>query len=133
MRVKDPVGFNDFIQAIVNELGIDEVNLHWRATLNKNYAGVAYRHTKSVYILKGMSKSETMRVIAHELRHIWQYQTGIFPSYNVWDGKKFDTVVTIKRGKVPEDYSNQPWESDANDYAKEAIKKYKHLVKEIKR
>ena len=127
-RVKDPTQYNGYIQAIVNDLGIDEVKVSWRATLRKNVAGSAYRYTRTIRILKGMSRLETMKTLAHELRHIWQYQTGIFPSGNVWDGVTYDRN-DIMRGNIPDNYYEQTWENDAKAYAEEAVKRF---VKEVK-
>ena len=127
-RVKEPTQYNGYIQAIVNDLGIDEVKVSWRATLRKNVAGSAYRYTRTIRILKGMSRLETMKTLAHELRHIWQYQTGIFPSGNVWDGVTYDRN-DIMRGNIPDNYYEQPWENDAKAYAEEAVKRF---VKEVK-
>ena len=127
-RGKDPKQYDAFIQAVVNDLQIDEVKVSWRATLRKNVAGSAYRYTRTIRILKGMSRLETMKTLAHELRHIWQYQTGIYPSGNVWDGVTYDRN-DIKRGNIPAKYYEQPWEIDANAYAEEAMKRF---VKEVK-
>lgn len=127
-RGKDPKQYDAFIQAVVNDLQIDEVKVSWRATLRKNVAGSAYRDTRTIRILKGMSRLETMKTLAHELRHIWQYQTGIFPSTNVWNGVTYDRN-DIKRGNIPDNYYEQPWENDAKAYAEEAVKRF---VKEVK-
>lgn len=127
MRVKSTKRYDVFIQAIVNGLAIEYVNIHWRATLNKNVAGCAYRDG-NVYIKKYMGDPETLRVIAHELRHIWQFQTGIFPNENTWNNTTY-TKLRIKRGTVPSTYYEQPWEKDAEDYAVEAIRIYGRLVK----
>ena len=130
-RVKDPTQYNGYIQAIVNDLGIDEVKVSWRSVLRKNVAGSAYRYTRTIRILKSMSRLETMKTLAHELRHIWQYQTGIYPSGNVWDGVTYDRN-DIMRGNIPDNYYEQPWENDAEAYAEEAVKRFVKEVKEVK-
>ena len=127
-RVKDPTQYNGYIQAIVNDLGIDEVKVSWRSVLRKNVAGSAYRYTRTIRILKSMSRLETMKTLAHELRHIWQYQTGIYPSGNVWDGVTYDRN-DIMRGNIPDNYYEQPWENDAEAYAEEAVKRFVKKVK----
>lgn len=126
-RVANPKQYDRFIAAVKKDLKITDVKIYWRATMLANWAGSANKDANTITILKEQTKQETMRIIAHELKHIWQYNTGIFTGGNVWNGTRYERKP-IKRGKVPKDYYDQPWESDAEKYANAAILAYGDLV-----
>jgi hypothetical protein len=145
-RGKDPTQYNEYIQAIVNDLQIDEVHIHWHAKLKKNFAGFAnakghvwlHKNLKSAFEFADENhyQYQVLRIIAHELRHRWQFQNGKLAVEKndkeviwKWDGVVMPCTHISKEG-VPEGYDLQPWESDANEYARIAINKFSHLVKE---
>ncbi len=140
-RGKDPKQYDAFIQAVVNDLQINEVHIHWHAKWKKNVAGTAYPNNH-VYLLKNPEnvyefesvehlRYEVLRIIAHELRHVWQFQNKKLVTGAIWkwEGQAMNAEHISKKG-VPEGYETQPWEDDANTYARLAILKFSSLVKE---
>ena len=145
-RGKDPKQYDAFIQAVVNDLQINEVHIHWHAKLKKNFAGFA-NASGHVWLLKNMKsvfdfdseehyQYQVLRIIAHELRHAWQFQNKKLAVEKndkeviwKWDGVVMPCTHISKEG-VPEGYNQQPWEDDANTYARLAILKFSSLVKE---
>lgn len=141
-RGKNPTQFNAYIQAIVQDLQINEVHIHWHAKLRKNFAGYAnpYGHVWLVKNLKAAFtfanedhyRYQVLRIIAHELRHVWQFQNGKLVIEHEgrlwkWDGV-IVTATHITKDGAPNNYEDQPWEHDANVYARTAIVKFGKLV-----
>lgn len=125
-RVANPKQYDRFIAAVIRHLKIKPVKIEWRSIMRKSIAASAYREDRKIRIGKGFSKEFTMEIIAHELRHIWQYDTGIFTGLNTWNGVEYNRTP-ITRGKVPTTYNDQPWEADAVSYSIEAVARFDHL------
>jgi hypothetical protein len=105
-----------------------------RDILEMMYGGSYFGYcflTKERSVILNMSqclklKLDPISILAHELRHAWQYQTGIMDlnvnprNGRVWKGEFVsDTWVQSQ-----EDYEKLPWEADANDFARSYMDEY---------
>lgn len=100
-------------EMVVAELGINTGNVFMEITnrLKPDVQGLAwdYDYFYSIDVLATLPEQSIIRVVAHELRHVWQYQNGMVmddkdvPYYNrvqevdafsyeedFWQRKKFD-------------------------------------------
>jgi hypothetical protein len=74
-----------------------------------------------------INPEEIRKIVAHELRHAWQYLTGIMQAIEngvMWNGQVFDWYDTSAMRWMFDDaelkkYDDQPWERDARQYAGE--------------
>lgn len=74
-----------------------------------------------------MDAAEIYRLVAHELRHAWQYVTGLMAETDtgvIWRGQVFPQYDAAEMRWVMNDaeyqrYLDQPWERDARQYAGE--------------
>ena len=72
-----------------------------------------------------MDSTEIYRLVAHELRHAWQYLTGLMTQTEdgmIWRGQVFPQYEASAMRWVLDDaeyqrYADQPWERDARQYA----------------
>jgi hypothetical protein len=77
--------------------------------------------------LTWIDPEEIRKVVAHELRHAWQYFTGMMQDAEngvLWNGQFFQWYDTSEMKWLLDDaelkqYDDQPWERDARQYAGE--------------
>jgi hypothetical protein len=119
------------VEAICALLGIQEVTV----TVSHHCAATAtrVRFSEKQCAAHGY---DPVAVLAHELRHVWQYQTGRlrvrrraprpwdlmevlagFGWGTIWDGEEFDIV----NGDTQDEHEALPWERDANEWATEYV------------
>lgn len=126
--------YKEFIDVVMQDLGLtNNVELDWYFGRFTTMGGDALLYDKisDLYPRYGVvrvstlySHEYTINTIMHELRHIWQYYTGILQDvtipYNkykvLWNGILYDPIRLGKKTDL-ESYINQPWEIDARIYA----------------
>jgi hypothetical protein len=131
--------YQPYIDVIRKDLGIpDDAHIEvmfvaWRSSTRGDaiyYPGSKYGE---IHVSKFYSHAETLRILLHELRHVWQYYSGMFikthkllswgkktryVSIGIWDGKEYEDY-SGKANKYFNKYRSSPWEVDAREYEKE--------------
>ncbi len=119
------------IDAIKADLGIEGIAVKWRW---KKRAQLRTTRTTTIvgehWYLGGMdhridiaterSYESIVEIIAHELRHAWQTQTGtlVYKKHVHWTGTRFVEASVYSRRKK---YWNREHERDARAYASDAM------------
>jgi hypothetical protein len=97
--------YQNEVQRISKELGIS-VNLNkfkFGFFLEEGEVQFVGKKVKSIKI----DKSDWIKNLKHELRHVWQVQVGLLDPVNrTWKGEK-----------VSKPYGTEPWELDAKSYS----------------
>lgn len=130
----------DAVGQVARDLSIDvcvtlETNL---SCLKSGYCGLSTTNRPYVVIdpesaMYGegaqtwIDAAEIYKLVAHELRHAWQYLTGIMQDAEngvLWNGQFFRWYDTSEMKWLLDDaelkqYDDQPWERDARQYAGE--------------
>jgi hypothetical protein len=124
--------YQPFIDAIRKDLKIPDtmiIDLRF-ADLRGRRSGDATTHSKTyskVRVSKHLSHNEILRVLMHELRHVWQYTSGTMESKvekikrgysykKVWNNTVYDDYGMKTRTHYNKYYTS-PWEVDARAYA----------------
>ena len=64
----------------------------------------------------GDEEFDVFYTIAHELRHMWQFQQGFLKDGYIWKGQKYEVPLSYYYDR--EVHDSFPWERDADDYAR---------------
>lgn len=105
MNKKDRAAFERAFEILTAHLKLDGIDFEIRSSSESGtYYGIAYQNLTG-YIRNTQDREQMMGTLAHELRHLWQYQTGILEG-DSWIGKEY-------RGLKHKD---RPWEKDAYDF-----------------
>jgi hypothetical protein len=73
--------------------------------------GLTIKHDEGyiIYVLRGLSKKELIKMISHEIVHIKQYETNelmVCSNTIIWKGSDMNNLSKIS-------YESRPWELDA--------------------
>lgn len=122
--------FEKEIQIIKDDLGITEENISitFREPDPTSAGSCQYypsRRFIQIEINNDLTFDATVYGLAHELRHAWQFFTGLLKVGSsdrcmMWDDIEYvwitiEDSLTFEGGNAA--YRNQPWEVDANQYA----------------
>lgn len=136
----DVTMFKDFIKYVIADLGITGDVKFKFADLNKFdgrhyydsfYGGKYANHW--ILVNRDNTRARIYFIIAHELRHAYQHQTGMLRwngNVRQWNGVDYIDAIEIgNRGRSKKyfnsnGYRNQPWEVDANEYAEKIVARY---------
>ncbi len=110
--------WRELVELVVADLGlldytITAINHHFHESHYNSDTGIANIDMAAI----GRRGLEVDEVLAHELRHAWQYQTGAikqgprFSNYLIWYGEPLNGVAWSAA-----EYAAFPWEIDANAY-----------------
>ncbi len=85
--------------------------------------------TINAELLKDLRYKEFLiKTIAHEMRHHWQYESGMLKqqdNYLVWKGEDFaiifGTIWNMEGRNI--NYHEYPWEIDANQYSEQYLER----------
>lgn len=132
--------YQPYIDVIRKDLKIPKKAsiLIWFTNINVRRTGDAiyfpiYNYGE-MHISKFQSHTDTLLILLHEFRHIWQYATGILKDVNVTiKGKDVNHCYWRHDGILYRDYSRisskyrseylaSPWEVDAYNYEKKLFK-----------
>lgn len=110
------------IARIKDDLGIAGLVIEWtwlkRKYVSRQYTGTYYHQggrPRIAVALKGWSYKQVVLIIAHELRHAWQYATLTYhPDTCAWSGTQFAGPVAEMSYKTP--YRKRAIEVDAYAY-----------------
>jgi hypothetical protein len=134
---KDATTYKPFITKVIQDLGLAGYKIKYRFADLGRRGGQAKKTgygELSIAINNTMEDKWIKHTIAHELRHIWQYQNNRLTqqyesglgSCQIWsnggDYAKIsnDTInYAFRRDHVA--YKRLPWEKDANDYANKMV------------
>lgn len=122
--------FEKEIQMIKDDLGItkENISITFREPDPTAYGSCQYYPSGSyikIEINNNLTFDMGLYSLAHELRHAWQFFTGLLKTgssekYIVWNDIEYALMtakdsLTFEGGAAA--YLNQPWEVDANQYA----------------
>lgn len=86
-----------------------------------------------VGILRKLRLKLATKVLAHELVHVSQYETGRLQytdDVTIWEGKEY--VIHREKSLSYEEYKNQPWEEEAFRLEKVLYSKYLEQTNDYK-
>ena len=102
-----------------------DVFIKWCVFLDKT-AGEFIPPNK-IFISQDLDGLESIRVLFHEIRHYFQFKTGMFDFVKGKYLTKVPETITDNRVKnliLYRDYQNFPWELDANEFALETQRRF---------
>jgi hypothetical protein len=109
---------------LCKELGVKPCRLIFRKQGRRPFAGLYQEHKKTITLYLDSIKRfghDSREVLAHEVRHHFQYVTGITAGAT-WRGKSYlGEYRKVKDFGVG--YNNLPWERDANRWARKIAKR----------
>ena len=134
--------FRSFIAAVRYDLALWDMKIAFRFRDGLSYGGRALdqRHKPNhsvdmiIHIAKDQSEQYTRRIIAHELRHVWQHKHNLLTyewSYGewvtVWDGVPYPNALLDRLFYATHDgYKHLPFERDADEYADDVSRRWEN-------
>jgi len=125
--------YRPYIDIIKKDLGIYGMPIIFNFRHFTKYVGCAfYDHLTSygeVSIDNRCTRKRTITILMHELRHVQQFYTKRldkwYNGYGYWEGVRYK--VTNSRNQFIASYNEFPWEIDAVNYEREAIRLFPEL------
>jgi hypothetical protein len=132
----DACAFRNIIKLIRDELHLDksvDIKVQFKDMKRQDGRQTIYldTHTYKIEIKRTCSFERIVHVLAHELRHVYQYHTKMMVAgkgdSRTWQGVEYTTALKATNSSSIEDidkYNQQPWEDDANTYMYDFYARY---------